>query len=154
MDLIILNRCDISLVEIVVKMTGQIIHIYHVCTQKILFWIYLQFYDAPVYQLSTWILKLDPRNNLLHCTSSHYCIVYPDWQFFQGDDELSMDNENLYGNLQAPPPIRVADLPSYIEQRKVEMDGFKKEYQVDLYKVYHHDSVCSLFWVSRCLHIS
>ena len=54
-----------------------------------------------------------------------------------------MDNENLYGNLQAPPPIRVADLPSYIEQTKVEMDGFKKEYQV--YKAYHRDSVCSLF---------
>ena len=36
----------------------------------------------------------------------------------------------IYDNPMTPSPIKVSELSTYIEEKKGEIDGFKKEYQV------------------------
>ena len=40
---------------------------------------------------------------------------------------------NVYANPHTPPPVKVSELSAYIEKRKAEVNGFKKEFQVTHY---------------------
>ena len=39
----------------------------------------------------------------------------------------------IYDNPMTPSPIKVSELSTYIEEKKSEVDGFKKEYQVSVH---------------------
>ena len=74
-----------------------------------------------------------------HSDTSAHSVDIPN-QAFSVASTLPGKPEELYGNAGLMPAIKVANLGKYIQTKKNETGAFKKEFTVNIFLMYKHDS--------------